>query len=85
MGDLGRLPESPQYLVEVVPMATTPPTLTEVLYARSYASNPKRAEVTRTIIQPDIDAVEQAELAATDAGKIKKASKPVSGNTVPAG
>ena len=44
-------------------MNTRRATLLEVLYPRCFTSNPKRAEATKTIIQPDTDAFEQAEAA----------------------
>ena len=41
------------------------PSLSEVLYPRCFPSNPKRAEATRTILQPEIDRFEQEEAAST--------------------
>ena len=42
-------------------MASWKPTLIEVLHPPCFESNPIRAGATRTVIQPDIDAFEQAE------------------------
>jgi hypothetical protein len=43
-------------------MNTRLPTLIEVLYPPSFASHPLRVRVTRTVVQPDFDAFEEAEL-----------------------
>ncbi len=43
-------------------MNTRLPTLIEVLYPPSFASHPLRARVTRTVVQPEFDAFEEAEV-----------------------
>ena len=37
------------------------PSLIEVLYPRSFPSDPRRTKATRTVLQPEIDRFEQAE------------------------
>lgn len=45
------------------------PTLMEILQPRHFQGNPKRAEATRTVLQPEIDKFEQFE-AEMAAGKL---------------
>lgn len=54
-------------------MATRRLTLIEILHPPSFASNPKRTEATRTIIQPEIDAFESAETRLPERGKNRNA------------
>lgn len=41
------------------------PSLLDILHPRCFPQHPKRSQVTRTIQQPEIDLIEQAEVAQT--------------------
>jgi hypothetical protein len=49
--------------------------LIEVLQPRSFQITPERAQVTRTIVQPEIDTFEQMEAQAAGKGKLALAGR----------